>query len=332
MQDWMQAAANAAAEAAPVHSIAPAQVPGRVLHMDGDLLCYTCGGNEDTSVMTSRTNALQRIEKARVMSGSERVVLHLTTAASTKGDRRAIATIKPYQGQRNSSRRPKNWGYLREFFEGGHGQGWASKMWSTREADDGISYACWEKYRRTQELDSIHSGDKDMRMIPGVHLDWNTHEIVTLRPGDFEVYNQDKSKLFGTKWFWTQMLQGDTADNIPGLPEFNGKRVGEVTARKMLETASCNWHGMDIVSSAYALEYGCVEEWTDRFVEQAALLWMRTDAAASIGDMMKVFEFEEHDHQEGMQEAIDRLINRVEEKNAEAQKLGGLIVSDDPPW
>lgn len=330
MQDWMQAAANAAAEAAPVHSIAPAQVPGRVLHMDGDLLCYTCGGNEDTSVMTSRTNALGRIEKARVMSGSERVVLHLTTAASTKGDRRAVATVKPYQGQRNSSRRPKNWGYLREFFEGGHGQGWASKMWSTREADDGISYACWEKYRRTQELDAIHSGDKDMRMIPGVHLDWNTYEIVTLLPGDFEVYNQDKSKLFGLKWFWTQMLQGDTADNIPGLPEFNGKKVGEVTSAKLLAPAQFHVQAQNIVTECYALTYGA--EWRDRFAEQAALLWMRTDASAAIDNFMDFMCFEFIGDADAMRMACEFMIDRVREKNAEAQKLGGLIVSDDPPW
>ena len=328
MEAWMQAAADAAAAQAPAKLEAPAVVAGRVLHMDGDLLCYTCGGNDDTTVATSRTNALDRIEKARVMAGAERVVLHLTAAASTKGDRRVIATVKPYQGQRNSSRRPKNWGYLREFFEGSHGTFWAPKLWATREADDGISYACWQKYRTTQDLDAVHSGDKDMRMIPGVHINWNTYETVVLRPGDFEVVGGDK--VFGLKWFWLQMLQGDTADNIPGLPEFMGKKVGEKTAEKLLAPAEHHIQAQNIVMDCYALTYG--SDWLDRFVEQAALLWMRTDASASIGDFFDILEFEEGYHAETMLEAIDRLTTRVKEANAEAQKLGGLVVSDGPPW
>lgn len=322
----MQAASAAAAAQAPVKLVAPAVVPGRVLHMDGDLLCYTCGGNDDTSVATSRSNALDRIEKARTLSGSERVVLHLTASGSTKGDRRSIATVKPYQGQRDSSRRPKNWGYLREFFEGGHGPFWAPKLWATREADDGISYACWQKYRVTQDLDAVHSGDKDMRMIPGVHLDWNSYEIVVLNPGDYEVHNADKSKLFGLKWFWKQMLMGDTADHIPGLPEFMGKKVGEVTAGKLLAQAQRHVQAQNIVTDCYALTYG--SEWRDRFVEQAALLWMRTDAAASPDNFMDFMCFEFLGDADAMRRACEFMVDRIKEDNAEAQRLGGLAVSD----
>ena len=146
-------------------------------------------------------------------------------------------------------------------------------------------------------------------MLPGLHIDWKTHKLVRVMPGDFEVYGEpegDKpAKLYGSKWFWMQMLMGDAADNIPGLPKYcttdsKGKPchkpMGEKTAEKFLEKCKTNAAAFAEVYGLYCEYYvdhvGAEHEperwdyaYADRmFCEQAALLWMRTDNAAAINN------------------------------------------------
>ena len=114
-------------------------------------------------------------------------------------------------------------------------------------------------------------------MLPGLHLDWVTNRVhkVDVVNGVVQdsVFND---KQYGHKWFWLQMLHGDTADNIPGLPKYidgNGKAkpIGEVTAGKYLALfpdAECL--GVEKLYQGY---YG--ERWLVEMLEQACLLWMR---------------------------------------------------------
>jgi DNA polymerase-1 len=252
-------------------------------------------------------NALALIEKMRARSGAENTVVHMTTPGCHKGERYLIATVKPYQGQRSGSRRPKNHGYLQEWLMGYEGDAFKVKNWKTREADDGIAVCAYHAAKQAAPgYIVIATADKDMRMLPGLHIDWKTHKLVRVMPGDFEVYGEpegDKpAKLYGSKWFWMQMLMGDAADNIPGLPKYcttdsKGneclKPMGEKTAEKFLERVKCN-------AGAFAEVYGLYQEYyggnwpgalvggpraaDDAFCEQAALLWMRTDNAASINN------------------------------------------------
>ena len=142
--------------------------------------------------------------------------------------------------------------------------------------------------------------------------------------GAFEVYNKDRSKLYGTKWFWMQMLQGDTADNIPGLPMLDGKPVGPKRAEKLLDGPTGDDAAYVMVSNSYAFEYG--GEWQDRFVEQAMLLWLRADRNASIYNFMQVvppvFRHE-------LMPAARRVEQRIKEAYAEAEILGGCAVQSD---
>lgn len=324
----MSAATDAAAAQAPaVVTAVPDVVPGRVLDVDGDLLCYWAGGNEDTTVGQSRANALRKIEFAREQTGSESVVVHMSAASCTKGDRRIIATVKPYQGQRRSDRRPKNWAYLRSFFEDYPGQDFRVKVWATREADDGIAYMAYffDTLAGVVPNRAIYTGDKDLRMLPGYHLDWQTGETVAVPMGAFEVYNSDRSKVYGTKWFWLQMLQGDTADNIPGLPKLDGKPVGPARAEKLLAGAKSDSGAYDIVSNCFAFEYA--DEWQDRFVEQAMLLWLRTDRDALVRNFLQVVP--DASLRREILQATHRVEQRVKEAYEQAESLGGCAVPRD---
>ena len=141
-------------------------VPGRRVHIDADMLAYQCGGNDETDVATSRRILKSKIDLFKDASGAEGVLLHLTASGSTKGDRAAIAYTKPYQGQRKGHR-PKNWQYLRDYMA--DGLAGPVKQWYDREADDGFGFIS-----ANCPLDAIATRDKDMRMLPGRHLNWDT--------------------------------------------------------------------------------------------------------------------------------------------------------------
>jgi DNA polymerase-1 len=112
-------------------------------------------------------------------------------------------------------------------------------------------------------------------------------------PGDYEVIGED-GKMYGLKWFWMQMLMGDTADNCPGLEQYledtpkgsRFKKMGEKTAEKFLAGCPDNDSAAKRVIQLYQGGY-CEAHpnlWADRFVEQAALLWMRCDNTAEVDD------------------------------------------------
>lgn len=291
MQEWLQQALVEAQEHPQFREkMIPDPVPGRVALVDGDYLCYWAAGNDDTDPGIARRVSLDRIESAMVMSGATRAVVHMTAAGSHKAHRYLIASIKPYQGQR-SGRKPRNWAFLRQFLEGYSGERFKVKLWAEREADDGIALYAHETLRRGRPPPVILSADKDMRMLPGIHLNWKTWQMTTVRPWEWDVPGKDGLQ-YGIRWFFLQLLQGDPADNIPGLPEITGKsgipvRCGPRTAEKMLADNSHD-RATQVVISAYRGLYGA-KSWADALAEQAALLWLRTDAGARLGDWLLAF-------------------------------------------
>ena len=116
------------------------------------------------------------------------------------------------------------------------------------------------------------------------------------------------------------MLQGDTADNIPGLPKWYGKLCGAITAAKLLDGITSNDDAFGLVYAGYEAEYG--DEADDRFIEQALLLWMRDDLQADIGNVQQVLPL-------SFEGAINRVRARIKEKYDEAQSLGSCAVPGD---
>lgn len=316
MTDYSDAI-NRAAAAAPQDAPTPVPtvVQGRTLLVDGDYLAYYAAGNDECDPGRARQNAIEKIEAFRVLSGCDKVVNHITASESNKGWRFVVATVKPYQGQRNSGRKPKNWRTLRDWMETYRGSQFKSKTWTDREADDGMAY---HSQVLGPGLAVIATADKDMRMFSGIHIDWKTYDITHVPPGCFEVIGAN-GKLYGHKWFWQQLLQGDTADNIPGpeqLRKPNGKfgPVGEKTAEKILLNAKDNADALSRVSAQYRGYYG--KAWPDRLAEQAILLWMRTDKQSDIADWLQVAP----DNQE-LIDATLRHAEKVEEELANVQRL-----------
>lgn len=263
--------------------------PGRILLADGDGLAYYCAGNDDTDPGQARSNLTGKLAAARRAVGAEEVRILVTAPGSHKGHRYAIARVKPYQGQRAGGRRPKNWAHLRDYLLSGNIQGCTVQTTATAEADDLFG---WWAYNYPDDV-VLYTQDKDMRMLPGLHLDWVSHlthrvdyclgpYVDKYRAGRVLPLNSTfNDKQYGPLWFWLQMLHGDTADNIPGLPKHATtdakgkpalKPVGEVTAGNLLAG-----HNDPALRVAELYQGFYKERWLPEFIEQACLLWMRRD-------------------------------------------------------
>lgn len=217
----------------------PEQVKGRTVHIDADFLAYQCTfekKGEYKSYEDMQHNAEQAVDTLRSLAAAEFVHLHLTPSTSNKGGRYGLAIQKPYQGNRVDKPKPRYLGIMRE---------WLAKRYTGTlhqfcEADDGMSSAQYKAIKEgNRDLSIIASKDKDLSMVPGLHVDWDTGEIVDA--GDFGTVWHDtaKNKLkgFGQKFFWAQMLTGDTADNIQGLPAVTAPYLNVIKPTKDIEKA-----------------------------------------------------------------------------------------------
>jgi len=138
------------------------------------------------------------------------------------------------------------------------------------EADDALAI---HQTRRLAELDTvICSRDKDLRMVPGMQYGWECANQPSFGPKRVEEIGElelDGNKLRGEglKFFYAQLITGDTVDTIPGLP-----RGGPALAFKTLSHLDTEEEMYEAVAALYEAKKG--EEWETYLQEQANLLWM----------------------------------------------------------
>lgn len=136
------------------------------------------------------------------------------------------------------------------------------------EADDEMCI-----YQRNHEDTIICSRDKDLRICPGWHYSWECGTQPSHGPvetdafGWLETRKNGETMGYGLSFFYYQMLIGDSADNIPGLPG-----CGPVRAKKILDGAKTEMDLFNKVKDAYKEKFGSKSK--EYFLEQASLLWM----------------------------------------------------------
>lgn len=160
--------------------------------------------------------------------------------------REEYAVTKKYKGNRDAVEKPRHYQHIRSYYIEKHG----CEVTSGIEADDAIGI---EITRNAEAV--VCSIDKDLNQLPGRHYDWNKK----LR------YMVDK--INGHRWFWTQMLTGDSTDNIPGLPGY-GDKCAEVEKLREAKTVGGQ---VKIVLDAYQKEGQSMKYLN----EQGVLLWMQ---------------------------------------------------------
>lgn len=119
-----------------------------------------------------------------------------------------------YKANRDRSRRPLHYKTMTDYLIG-H---WPTKVIDGIEADDALGIEQCRNYNEVMGMTEetvIVSLDKDLDCIPGHHYNFVDDNRYFINWVD-----ADRS-------FYYQMIQGDTADNIPGLYKITGQRALE---------------------------------------------------------------------------------------------------------
>lgn len=158
------------------------------------------------------------------------------------------ATILPYKGNRDAKHKPKYYAEIKDYLL----NVWHAELIEGREADDAIGCAQWAKRDKSTVIATI---DKDLNGIPGWHYNFVKDELY------------DVSYIDANRFFFWQMLVGDTTDNIPGI-----KGIGPKTADKLLPYGADVPYLRDVVQQQYQKQYK--DTWEAAYTEIAELLWI----------------------------------------------------------
>ena len=208
----------------------------RVLIMDGDAACYEASSKYvklDTAVRCVHMKILE----AMFLTNCKKARVHITPAGCKKAGRGNLIGIKPYQGNRKDKEKPPLLEALRQNIQG------LLKDKNIEvfahydiEADDAVVQDSY--YYGNDGL--VYSPDKDLRMVVYPYYDLSTGRILTVsnRLGNIVLASTSSGLRHpegqGLKFFWWQMLMGDTADNIRGLNKYQGKNIGMVKSYEIL--------------------------------------------------------------------------------------------------
>lgn len=152
-----------------------------------------------------------------------------------------------YKANRDGMARPKYFVDIRDYLV----SQWGARACDGFEADDAIG------------MDGVSLGssavivavDKDLDQIPGQHYNWVSGEQYSVSPKD------------GMRFFYEQLLSGDSTDNIPGL-----KGIGPAKATKALAECANPQECAGVVYSMYRQMVGGPP---DAIIDRnAKLLWI----------------------------------------------------------
>ena len=218
---------------------------GKIL-IDGDIIAYRAGFSSND--LTAKDAELKVDELiSTILSDTEGFAddnyeVYLTGKGNFRFD---IAKTLEYKGNRKDAAKPIHLPHVREYMI----TKYKATVSEGEEADDLIAIEA-TKFGMTTVVASI---DKDMLQIPCYHYNITRRELSAV--GEFT----------GLKYFYSQILTGDKADNIKGL-----YRCGPVKADKILN--ECD--------TEIKLWNTCVEAYegdADRVIENARLLWLRRE-------------------------------------------------------
>ena len=252
-------------------------VPNRVLLLDGDGAAYRSSATVKT-LDTAVRRFVKEVLTDQFLTGAEEVRVHLTGQGGQKALRGLYPTRKPYQGNRKGKPKPALLEPLRELlgterrFEYGFPENIVVHLHRYWEADDalvqdGVLYG---------DRSVTKSDDKDLRLTPAPFYESEKGKIDVLPEGDrfgwidagYTPSLSLRVKGHGTKFFWAQMLMGDTADHVRGLERWEGKLIAEAGTLDVLGPVEDENEAANRILWAYA-KIG-----QDALAE-AQVLWLR---------------------------------------------------------
>ena len=200
----------------------------RTLLLDADVVAFKIAavnetaidwdGDGDVQVFANEADARKQmtkyVEELLDLSGSDEVVVCL----SDKTGRYYRHDFFPeYKAHRSHGRRPELLTKMKDMLA----EEWTSYRKSRLEADDVLGILQTKPGMFEGET-VICTTDKDLRQIPGLHVNMKTWEI------------EEVSREEGEMFFYAQVLTGDTCDGFKGCPG-----IGLVRAFRIFEEWRC---------------------------------------------------------------------------------------------
>lgn len=220
------------------------------LLIDGDIICYRVGfASQSTDKETGLVEAdplphalhSTKLYVNQIIedSGCTEYNIYLTPKTTFRNKVR-----DDYKANRKDKPKPVHIKAIRDYLINTY----KAKVVQDIEADDALGLS-------QNPYTIIASIDKDLLMCEGKHYNFVKKEFTNV------------TKEEGTRFFYQQMITGDTSDNILGI-----RGLGKVKASKLLkDTARKDWDNMII--DLYIKEFG-YEEGRNRCVQNSQLLWI----------------------------------------------------------
>lgn len=207
------------------------------LVVDADSIVYKVAATTGNLEIAKR-KFVQEALTLGFLADADVIELHLTPKHCTKAGRFKVIADKPYQGNRKSAKKPELVEPLRYVV----GRGQLQLPDNIRlvfndkyEADDSVVMSC------TADSNSIfYSEDKDLDVLRNRKLCGKNSivESPVSGLGWLAMKELARSKKLigrGAVFFWSQMLMGDTADNITGLKRAGTSPCGPMKAYTLLQ-------------------------------------------------------------------------------------------------
>jgi DNA polymerase-1 len=167
--------------------------------------------------------------------------------------RNGVATTLPYKGNRDPTRKPVHAPAIKQLMRSRY----KAKVSDGQEADDDMAIAHMALWTSDPMSSCIATIDKDLDTVPGLHYNFATKVGRYIEP------------LEARRFFWQQMISGDTVDNIPGVPGY-----GKIKAEKLMaDWKGDEWDAYQRVRALYVQAYD--DKADDAIVEMGRLLYIR---------------------------------------------------------
>lgn len=239
------------------------------------LICDEVQATEKPIIFLTEGSLVNRIlNKQRKRKGE-------TETPYTPNFREALSKTKEYKGNRKESAKPFHYKNLINYMMCG--------KFRLEVAPPGLEADDWMSIYQTRRLNDekktiICSRDKDLKQCLGAHYTWECGNQRSIGPivveGLGELLNVNKDKFdkagkplplkvlgTGSKFFYYQMITGDSVDNIQGIMGRN-----KVFAYGLLRDASTERECYELTAEVYVKDHG--DEWQEKWDEMASLCWI----------------------------------------------------------
>lgn len=163
-----------------------------------------------------------------------------------------------YKGNRRGAAKPLLLSGIMKYLKTKHN----AKVARGEEADDRLGI----EQCKGKDSTVIVTTDKDLLMIPGLHYNHVKNEFRYVSPEE------------GQRTFWTQMIMGDSTDNIKGVPGIGPKKAAKAVEDCSTEQEYCQ-AAYSVYLQYYQKEISDVkkaeEKAKEEFIKNGRLIWIR---------------------------------------------------------